>query len=61
MKNNDKDKKPATYPLPSETDKQLKDQPEYIDQQPNDFNDRSISDLSFKNEEQEKDPVEEHD
>ena len=52
MKNNDKDKKPATYPLPSETDKQLKDQPEYIDQQPNDFNDRSISDMAQKNEQE---------
>lgn len=33
------------YPRPTETDKQLQNQPEYVDQQPNDFSDRSISDL----------------
>lgn len=37
--------RPEAYPRPSETDHQLKNQPEYIDQQPNDFDDKSISDL----------------
>jgi hypothetical protein len=40
-----KSERPASYPHPTETDKQLKNQPEYIDQQPNDFNDKSISDI----------------
>ena len=34
-----------SYPRPTETDKQLQDQPEFIDQQPNDFHDKSISDM----------------
>ena len=34
-----------SYPRPTETDKQLQNQPEYTDQQPNDFNDKSISDI----------------
>jgi hypothetical protein len=33
------------YPKPTETDQQLKNQPEYIDQQPNDFRDKSVSDV----------------
>jgi hypothetical protein len=37
--------RPESYPKPTETDSQLKNQPEYIDQQPNDFRDKSISDL----------------
>ena len=37
--------RPEAYPQPSVTDQQLKNQPEYIDQQPNDFHDKSISDL----------------
>jgi hypothetical protein len=36
---------PEAYPKPTETDKQLQNQPEFIDQQPNDFNDKSISDI----------------
>jgi hypothetical protein len=45
---NDKEKRtdrPESYPRPSETDKQLQNQPEFIDQQPNEFNDKSISDI----------------
>jgi hypothetical protein len=38
-----------SYPRPSETDKQLQDQPEFIDQQPNDFEDKSISDMPLSN------------
>jgi len=34
-----------SYPRPTETDKQLQNQPEYTDQQPNDFEDKSISDV----------------
>jgi hypothetical protein len=37
--------RPEAYPKPNETDQQLKNQPEYIDQQPNDFRDKSISDM----------------
>jgi len=44
---NDKDKKddrPGAYPKPTETDAQLKNQPEYIDQQPNSL-EKDISDV----------------
>jgi hypothetical protein len=34
-----------SYPRPTETDKQLQNQPEFEDQQPNDFSDKSISDV----------------
>ena len=34
-----------SYPQPTETDKQLQNQPEFQDQQPNDFEDKSISDV----------------
>lgn len=34
-----------SYPQPTETDEQLKNQPEFTDQQPNDFHDKSISDV----------------
>lgn len=46
---NEKNARFESYPLPTETDKQLQNQPEYIDQQPNDFEDKSISDLPIKN------------
>jgi hypothetical protein len=41
----EKNPRPEAYPKPTETDNQLKNQPEYIDQQPNDFEDKSISDI----------------
>ncbi|MGE5520212.1 MAG: hypothetical protein ACM3VS_09830 [Candidatus Dadabacteria bacterium] len=42
----DKNKnRPEAYPKPSKADKQFDHQPEFIDQQPNDFDDRSISDV----------------
>lgn len=44
-----KDDRPLAYPQPTETDKQLQNQPEYIDQQPNDFSDKSISDIPANN------------
>lgn len=50
-----------SYPRPTETDKQLQNQPEYIDQQPNDFKDKSVSDLPANDsvEKQANEPVEE--
>ena len=38
-----------SYPQPTETDKQLQNQPEFQDQQPNDFEDKSISDVPANN------------
>lgn len=38
-----------SYPRPTETDKQLQSQPEFQDQQPNDFEDKSVSDVPLKN------------
>lgn len=53
----DKNDRPEAYPKPTETDQQLQNQPEFIDQQPNDFNDKSISDIPAKNvERQSNDP-----
>jgi hypothetical protein len=49
-----------SYPRPTETDKQLQNQPEYEDQQPNDFSDKSISDVPDNNaERQSNDPQKE--
>jgi hypothetical protein len=45
MKEDKSEKKPAAYPQPTEKDKQLNNNPEFIDQQPNDFHDKSISDI----------------
>ena len=45
MKENKDEKRPAAYPHPTEKDNQLKNTPEFIDHQPNDFHDKSISDL----------------
>jgi hypothetical protein len=44
-----------SYPRPSETDKQLQNQPEFQDQQPNDFGDKSISDVPNSNAEHQSD------
>ena len=38
------DSRPAAYPKPTETDSQLQNQPEYIDQEPNTYN-KEISDV----------------
>jgi len=40
--------RPEAYPKPNETDQQLNNQPEYIDQQPNDFTDKTISDMPIE-------------
>lgn len=45
MPHDKKNERPESYPRPSETDNQWQNQPEYIDQQPNDFSDKSVSDL----------------
>ena len=37
--NDKRNERPESYPRPSETDNQWQNQPEFIDQQPNDFND----------------------
>jgi hypothetical protein len=38
-----------SYPHPTETDKQLQNQPEFLDEQPNDFADKSISNIPDSN------------
>lgn len=43
----DKYDRPEAYPKPSETDKQLQNQPEYIDQEPNTF-ESEISDIPVR-------------
>ena len=45
----DKNTRPEAYPKPTETDNQLKNQPEFIDQQPNDFHDKSVSNIPGSN------------
>lgn len=48
-----RDKKEETsgaYPQPSEQAKQLKNQPEYINQEPNNFHDKTIGKVPVKNE-----------
>jgi hypothetical protein len=49
-----------SYPQPTEADKQLKNQPEFEDQQPNEFHDKSVSDVPGNNaERQSNDPEKE--
>lgn len=43
------DERMESYPRPTETDKQLQNQPEFEDQQPNVFEDKSVSDLPITN------------
>jgi hypothetical protein len=47
--------RPESYPQPTETDKQLNNQPEYIDQQPNEFHDKTVSDIPYKDKERQPD------
>ena len=44
MKKNEREERPLSYPQPTETDKQLKNQPEFIDNQPNEYDDKTVSD-----------------
>lgn len=47
------EERPFAYPKPTENDQQLRNQPEYIDQEPNSY-EKQISDIpSQENEEQE--------
>jgi hypothetical protein len=43
-KERNKHDRPESYPKPTETDEQLKNQPEYIDQEPNSYT-KEISDV----------------
>jgi hypothetical protein len=46
MRNNhNNEERPLAYPRPATTDQQQKNQPEFIDQQPNDFSDKTVSDM----------------
>jgi hypothetical protein len=47
--NKENKQRPEAYPKPTETDNQLKNQPEFIDQQPNDFEDKSVSNIPGSN------------
>lgn len=60
MKEEKRNDRFESYPRPTETDKQLQNQPEFNDQQPNEFNDKSISDVPGSNaERQSNDPEKE--
>lgn len=43
-KNKKEEERPVAYPKPTQADKQLKDQPEFIDQEPNSYQ-KEISDI----------------
>ena len=47
----EKNTRPESYPKPTQTDNQLKNQPEFIDEQPNDSEGKSISDRPANNSE----------
>ena len=47
---NKRNDRPEAYPRPTETDQQLQNQPEFIDQQPNEFDDKTVSDVSERTE-----------
>ena len=51
----DKNARPEAYPKPTETDNQLANQDEFIDQQPNDFRAKSINDIPANNSERQSD------
>jgi hypothetical protein len=48
-KNAKRNDRMESYPRPTETDKQLQNQPEFEDQQPNVIEDKSVSDLPLTN------------
>jgi hypothetical protein len=41
---NKREERPESYPRPTESDKQIQNQPEYIDEEPNSF-EKEISDV----------------
>ncbi|MGZ5190488.1 MAG: hypothetical protein ACXWCZ_05675 [Flavisolibacter sp.] len=47
---NKKEERPIAYPLPTESDRQIQNQPEYIDQEPNKF-EKEISDVPVEDKE----------
>jgi hypothetical protein len=53
-KERNKHDRPESYPKPTETDEQLKNQPEYIDQEPNSYT-KEISDVPQPEDNQEPD------
>ena len=53
-KNKKRDERPLAYPQPTKTDEQLKNQPEFIDQEPGDFH-KEISDIPANEQEEEDD------
>jgi hypothetical protein len=60
MEKKNKNDRPEAYPKPTVTDNQLHNQAEFIDEQPNDFEDKSISDFPRSNaKRQSNDPEEE--
>lgn len=60
MQDDKKNESFEPYPRPSQADKQFNEQPEYIDQQPNDFEDKSVSNIpDGKAERQANDPAKE--
>lgn len=48
MKDKNKYERPEAYPKPTQTDNQLRNQPEFIDQEPNSYT-KEISDMPVKN------------
>ena len=44
---NNKAERPIAYPRPSDSDRQIQNQPEYIDEEPNKF-DKEVSDAPLK-------------
>ena len=54
----DKNTRPEAYPKPTQTDQQHSHQSEFIDQKPNEFDEKSVSDLPpDKSERQSNDPI----
>lgn len=50
---NKKEERPIAYPLPSDSDRQVQNQPEYIDQEPNKF-EKEVSDVEVKEDDKKK-------
>ena len=47
----EKQTRPESYPRPTETDNQLKNQAEFIDQEPNEMSDKTVSNIPGGNQE----------
>lgn len=57
MKDKNKHERPEAYPKPTQTDNQLRNQPEFIDQEPNSYT-KEISDMPVRNTTSEEDEKE---